>query len=360
MTIFLVSLVPAVFAAQGNANQRANTPTQYAVGGDRENFVAQAEQQRQNLIEKREVAIGKQVRQKINVADKKEELLKKFQENKEQLRERVANAVQKRTEAINRYNEAKGELVKAKEKIKNCEGKQDVTCTEERRKTRQNAQKFLQSSMERALGLLEKTRERIENSKTLTEEEKTAAIADLEDRMEDIASVKETIEETTSDASAEEIKESTKMARESWQKANKEMKQRATQEASAKIGGTLVKIEKLTEKLDRTIEQLQAKGYDTTPIETMMQQFENKIQEGKDAQVIAEQKFNEGNANEATVNIQAAHKRIKEAHMMLKDVVRKIRKANQGEKVSEGLEPETEAEQDAAITEQDTTEEDAE
>jgi len=68
------------------------------------------------------------------------------------------------------------------------------------------------------------------------------------------------------------------------------------------------------------------------------------IDEGKAAHEIAMQKFQEGNANEATVNIRAAHQRVKEAHRLLKDVVRKIRKANQGQDVQEGLEPESQAE----------------
>ncbi len=361
MAIFLVSLVPAAFAEQDSESQGTDTPTpiKYAIGGDREDFVAQVEQQRDQLRENRDSALAQRTRQRINVAEKRQELLRKFQENKAEMREVVANAVQKRTEAINRYREARGELNQIKAKLKACQGRSDVTCTEERRNARENSQKFLLSASDRALGLLEKTRERIEQSTSLSEEEKATAIKQLEDRMQDMASVRETVEQTTEAASAEEIKESAKMVRESWRKAHKEIKEKAAREASGKIGGTLVKIEKLEIKLDRFVAQLKEKGYDTTPIEAMMQQFSNKIQEGKDAHAIAMQKFGEGNANEATVNTRAAHKRVKEAHMLLKDVVRKIRKANQGAQVQEGLEPETEAEEaaeEAAEAEQEAAE----
>ena len=68
---------------------------------------------------------------------------------------------------------------------------------------------------------------------------------------------------------ADLIKESVKMVREAWRKAHNEIQEKAAREASGKIGGTLVKIEQLNTKLERTVEQLKAKGYDTTPIETM-------------------------------------------------------------------------------------------
>ncbi len=364
MAMFLVSLVPAAFAVQGNENKADSPePTGYVVGGDREEFVAKAEQRRQDLLEKREGVVAARTRQRLNVANKREELLRRFQENKAEMIEKVAKAIQKRTEAIEKFREAKVDLAKNKEKLKACKGKADATCTEERRKTRKNAQKFLLNAAYRMTGLLEKARERIQKSDRLSEEEKATAIASIEARMQDVVSAQETIEATTEAATKEEVKESAKMLRETWRKANKEIKEKTAREVSGKIGGTLVKIERLQAKLERTVEKLKQKGMDTTPIEAMMQQFENKIAEGKAAHEVAMQKFQEGKANEATTNIRAAHKRIKEAHRLLKDVVRKIRKAHQGEKIREGVEPETEAEdaaERAAESAAEEAEEDAE
>jgi hypothetical protein len=349
MAMFLISIVPAAFAEQDSGNQVANTPTptRYVVGGDREDFVAQAEERRAELLEKRGDVVAKRTRDRLDVAAKREELLRRFQENKAEMREVVANAIAKRAEAIKRYRESRAELASAKEKLKGCQGRSDVTCTEERRKARQNSQKFLLSASDRALALLEKTKERIEKSTDLSDEEKALAIKQLEDRLQDMASARETVHQTTEAATKEEIKESAKMVREAWGKAHKEMKEKAARQAAGRIGGTLNKIEKLEVKLDRFVAKLKDKGYDTAPIEAMMEQFEAKIEEGKEAHALAMQKFQEGNANEATAHIREAHKSVKGAHRALKDVVRKIRKANQGQPVREGVEPETEAEEAA-------------
>lgn len=359
MAVFLISLVPATFAAQGSGKATA-TPTQYQTGGERDEFISKAEQLRTELQEKRGEAIATRTRQAINVAEKRQEQLRKFQENKQELKEVIQKAVQRRQQAIDKYREAKSNLEKAKEKIQKCKGKSDATCTEERRNARKHAQQFMLNAADRMLGLLEKTKERIQAS-DLSEEEKAEVIADLEDRMEDIASARETIDETTEAATTDEIKESAKMIRDSWRKANKEIKQKASRAAVGKIGGTLVKIEKLEIKLERTVAKLKEKGYDTTPIEVMMQQFEAKIQEAKDEHALAMEKFQAGNANEATVNVRAAHAKIKEAHKLLKDVVRKIRKATQGESIQEeGLEPETQAEEQAAEAAEEEAEQAAE
>lgn len=339
IAMFLVGLAPAAFAA--------NDGGKYQTGGEREAFISQAEQRRAELQERREETASARTREKIDVAAKREEQLRRFQENKQEMLNVVANAIQRRADAIQKYREAKAQLAENKEKLKACKGLSNAACTEERIKARKNSQKLMLNAADRILGLLEKAKTRVQESDQLSEEEKATAIAALEDRMQDIASARETIEQTTEAATKEEIKESATLIREAWRKANKEIKEKASRAAVGKIGGTLVKIEKLEAKLERTVNKLKSQGIDTTPIETMMQQFENKIQEAKDAHAIAMQKFQEGNVNEATVNVRAAHRRIKEAHMLLKDVVRKIRKASQGEKIQEGLEPETEAEEAA-------------
>ncbi|MBN1645353.1 hypothetical protein JW851_04960 [Candidatus Woesearchaeota archaeon] len=347
MAMFVLSLASVAFA--GKDANRADTPTsnKYAVGGDREGFLEQAQEQRTELLEKRGEALEKRQRQRIDVAAKRTELLRKFQENKAEMQEVVQKAVQRRTQAIAKYQEAKAELAKSKQKLQKCKGKDDVTCTEERKNARENSHKFLLSAADRALGLLEKTKERIQNSK-MSEEEKAAAIAGLEASMEELASVRQTVEETTDAATTEEIKESAKMVRETWKKANKEIKEKATKVASEKFGGTLVKIERLQSKLERTIEQLQKQGKDTSSIEAIMEEFNAKIEEANQEHATVQEKLQAGQVNEATRNMVQAHKKIKEAHMLLKDVVRKIRKAQQGQEISEGLEPETEAEEAAA------------
>ncbi|MBW2986884.1 hypothetical protein KY333_05940 [Candidatus Woesearchaeota archaeon] len=352
MAIFLISLVPAALAGQGNGNNAANSAEseKYQIGGDREEFVSQAEKQRQELKEKRDEAIVGRTRERIEVATKRTGLLRKFQENKEAMREVVQKAVQRREQAIQKYQESKQNLEQMKNQLQQCKDDSGVECTETRKRAREKSQEFLFNAADRALALIEKTRERIMES-DLSEEEKEKAVAELEERSAEVASTRETIDQISENPTKDEIKEATKTLRESWTKANKEIKQKAAMNAAGKIGGTLVKVEQLNAKLERTVEQLQNRGIDTTPIESIMQQFENKIEAARTSQEIAMQKFQEGNANQATTNVKAAHKSIKEAHVMLKDIVRKIKKANQGEKIREGLEPETEEEAAESETE---------
>jgi len=361
MAILIIGLSPAAIAGNGQGTQDTATAVneKYQIGGDREEFVSQAEERIKQLKEKRENALENRNRHRVEVATKRAGLLRKFQENKQELKQVIQKAVQRREQAIEKYREAKQNLEQTKEQLKQCKGKGDVQCTETRKQARKQSHQFLLNAADRVLGLLEKTKQRLQESEEMTEEAKAEATEEIEQRMSEIASVRETIEEMGEDATKDEIKEATGIMKHAWNKSNKEIKSKAGKAAAGKIGGVIVKIEKLETKLERTIEQLQNQGKDTAPIEEAMEKFQNHVSLAKEEHAKAMEKFQSGKANEATQHIRAAHNQIKDAHMILKDAVRKIRKVQQGEAIQEGLEPETEAEE-AAEAEAEAAEEAAE
>ena len=369
MAMFLIGLAPVALAEQGQdaltgAEQNpAPTSEKYQIGGaNREQFVSQAEQKRQDLLDKRDMARAGKSGDQIEIATKKAGLQRKFAENADELKNILEKTKQIRVNARENYAEAKGKLADSKNKLNDCKGKtDDTTCTEAKTQAKQNAKEFLLNSADRVLNLLEKTKERLTNSE-MNEADKTASLAKVDARIAELAGARETVDQLGDDATKDQIQEASRLIKDSWKGTNKDVKEEASKLAASKIGGVLVQIEKLQAKLQSTVDKLKEKGKDTSAVDAIMTDFNAKIDAAKASQADAQVKFTAGNMKEGTTAMKEAHKSIKEARILLKDVVRKIRKVNAGQKVTEGLEAETAQEQAAeqaqdAAAEQSATEE---
>jgi len=349
MAMFLISLASVAFAVQGQAGNAGTTgeTAKYQIGEDRDTFVSEAEQKRQDLIEKRDMAREGKTGDQIEIAAKKAGLQRKFTENKQELEKVMQKMRQRKTNLQQNYQEGKQKLADIKSELSQCKGKADTACAETRTRAKEHANNFLLNSADRVLALLEKTRERVEQSEKLSPQEKNDALEKLDTRLGDMAGVRETIEQMDETATKEQIQEASKLLGDSWKGANKEVKTQAGKVAADKIGGILVQIERLQAKLQNKIEQMKKAGKDTSAIDAMMNDFNAKINTAKEAQVSAKEQYTAGNANEGTIQVRNAHQNIKQARTMLKDVVRKMAKVQAGKKVQQGLEPETAQEQAA-------------
>lgn len=362
MAMFLVSLAPIALAEEGQEDTSGQETVAGSTEGmrekyqmdakEREEFKSQAEQKRQDLLDKRDMAREGKSGDQIEIATKKAGLQRKFAENADELKNILEKNKQNRENAREKYAEAKGKLADSKEKLKDCKGKTDDTaCTEEKAKAKKNAKDFLLNSADRVLNLLEKTKERITNS-DMNEADKTASLAKIDARIAELAGARETVEQMGDDATKEEIQEASRLIKDAWKGTNKDVKEEASKLAASKIGGVLVQIERLQAKLQNTVNKLKEKGKDTSAIDAIMSDFNAKIDAAKASQATVQEKFSTGNVKEGTAAMKEAHKSIKEARILLKDAVRKIAKVNAGQKVKEGLETETAQEQAAEQAEE--------
>jgi hypothetical protein len=349
VAMFLISLAPMAFAeqGQGTTNQVGTSINEAGEGEAREQFRSRSEQLREDLLQQREEARSNLKRDRVNIMEKHAEFRERYRENRAELSQILKRARERKEIAIAKQELAKTQLEATRGKLAQCKDKANVECTELRKQARKQSYNFLLNTADRVLTLLEKTKERVQNS-DLAEEEKAEIIAKIDERIEEAASSRETVELITENASKEEIKDAAKTIRESWKEANKNIRKGVAKVASMKIGGILVKIQRLQVKLDKIVDRLESKGKDTSAIEAVMADFDAKIADAEAAQAqVKAALFETGKASEAVAYVKESHKSIKEARILLKDAVLKIRKVNQGQPIGSELEPETQTELEA-------------
>ncbi len=187
---------------------------------------------------------------------------------------------------------------------------------------------LLKSSRDKIEGLLDQTKQKVLNS-NLPEEKKTELINKLNERLEKLAkpSTKE-----SEDASKEEINAKAKELRTVWKEAKTDIQASAGRMAAEKMGGVLQKTQSLREKLARTLSALKEKSKSTSELERELANFEAKLENARkthsEAVRLLEER-NPENMKKATELIRAAHKELKEAHALLRNLVKNMKEAGE-------------------------------
>lgn len=209
-----------------------------------------------------------------------------------------------------------------------------------------NAKDALKLVMEKVSTHFENIKERVEKSKKLTEEEKQAVIAAIEEREEKLNDLLTRVENASSFAELKEIaKELRSLVRVTTFRAVDLIRER-------KLGVIIERAEKLEIKLNRTLERMQEKGYDISELQGLVSQFNEKIGNANASYMESRtlwQKFFEMVANHTTEGraeiVQQAHDKMKEAHNYLKEahsILKQIIQEFRELKAEKELEPETE------------------
>ncbi|MEM4240060.1 MAG: hypothetical protein QXK08_02610 [Candidatus Woesearchaeota archaeon] len=337
IALFVVSIAPFA-AAQGAGGPQYQGGDENAVVGEaeqtaeqgdtfersREQLKVRAEQMREELRQKRE-----QVR--AEVEGKKKSLQERYQamkEERKELREERRTLHQqwkeKRSELKADREAARAEIGQVREQVRTCKGSTDAECEKARIRAKVAAGKFLTKSAEHIIALLEKAKERVEAS-ALGDAEKQERLAAIDAVLADVDAAQETVASLGENATKNDLKEATQIIRDVWGRARKEIKKGVGAVASARIGGILVKMEKLSAKFDRVIEKLQAKGKDVSNANAKKAEFQAKLDAAKALQAEAKALFESGNHDAAAQKIQAAHAELKAANEMLRGIVQEIR-----------------------------------
>lgn len=340
--IFLISIAATAFAEE-NATDNA---TVTAVSEDNEQkkmtqkaskdfeqkrseFIQQAQAKRQQLIQKRDEArtrLGEDVK---NFKAKRAELRENYLSKRADLKEKASKARERKDEAKEKHKEAKARLAEKKDQLKECKGSDTDECIALRADAKKDAGEFLSNIADRVLAMLERTQERVDKSK-LSEEDKVILKDQLELKMAEIASTKDSIEAFTENTTKEEIAEAAKTIRDVWKDAKDLIKKGAGLAASDRLGGVIVKSEKLQAKLEKAISKLKDKGKDVSKAEELKTSFDAKLAEAKALHDEAKALFKEGKVPEAAQKTQDAHAALKEAHSILKDIVRELKGTKEG------------------------------
>lgn len=337
MAIFLISLVPAVFAVQSNGQGGQGGPVVQA------DTTAQAK----DTVQARQVK-AEQAKERIkNVREKYQEAKERYKANKEQMRERLSVAKEKRAEAKAKHQEARQKIQERKEKLQACKGSETEECRKTRRETKRHTKEYLSGVAEHVLGLLAKTKERVEAS-NMPEDQKAEILAKLDAQAEEIAGAAEAVKALGEESTKEDYQEAIKAIRESWTDTKKGIKKGAGKVAANKIRALNTRMEQLQTKLRNTVQRLENQGADVAPVKIQLEEFEAKLALSKAAEQEAQNKYQAGDIEGAVEQTKEAHRHLLEAHKALKQIVRNMKQVKGGEEALQARERAQERMQDGA------------
>jgi hypothetical protein len=115
-----------------------------------------------------------------------------------------------------------------------------------------------------------------------------------------------------------------------WNRYRAKAKSQINQQASEKMTGIILNANGLASKLNATIQKLKDQGKNTSSLEGMLAQFQEKINLAYETKLAAQEQLSnagedEQMQNEAHQQLQLSHQYLKQAHQILKDLVRELK-----------------------------------
>jgi len=264
---------------------------------------------------------------------------------RERFRAGVANYIEARQAYLNvrqNFLDQRRVFINSKEKLVNCRADFSDRCKMVRAEIKTNAKPFLLNSADLVLKLLDNLGTRISNS-NMSDEEKNGLLADLDARIQGVEDAKTKIDGLTQNSTNEETKEAAKVIRTAWLDTRKDIKRVTGHLINFRVGEIIVRAERLEERLDKVVEKAKANGKDTTQLESLINNFKEKVNEAREKYELAKAKYTEAKTagdvdsviKEANQYLKEAHSKLKEAHSILKDIVSEIRKRGQEKTLEE-------------------------
>jgi chromosome segregation ATPase len=283
------------------------------------------------------------VKNKVGEVDKnkfreenKEDIKHKYEITKKQViknKEKYMEVKKDYKNVQNNYKEAKTKWGIVKESSTRCREDESEKCTQVRKTVKVESKEFLIKSSERVLTILENLKEKIESSKNLEEEIKQERLEEIKQSISEVTESKEIIENLNNESTLEEIKEASQTLNNAWKTSQKTAKVGVGRLANAKIGGIIIKSEKLDERLNKIVGEMEKNGQDTEEVKSLIEDFNEKVGFAKENHEKARKKYSEANSpnkvdnvmNEAHEFMKISHNHLKESHKLLKDIVREAR-----------------------------------
>lgn len=359
LALVFVGLTPLAFAqiqsremvyADGNA-----TPTPVLTSARQANATADAEPM---LISARQGdAAADTVSDAEPVLVRERARLREIASEKlETARQRYAEAKQKYATAKQRYMDAKQNIEQKKARFNECEGNSTAECVQVRKEVKANTKALLSNAAGRIISMLEKLKEKIAMSEDFSEDDAAEKIAEIESQIDAINDAQEAVDGLTNESSAEEIRDAVSQLREAWADAKDALKLNAGVVVNKKIGGIVLKSQKLSERLELALQKLSEEGYDTSEIEEDVAEFNSKIESAREHHNEAMEKYRQARSTrqnvsafmqESNTHMRAAQKDLQEAHAILVRVLRQIKSAQGGADALEEAEQELEEDSSA-------------
>ncbi len=229
----------------------------------------------------------------------------------ETMRARYQKARQTYLNEVNAYRSARDNFRSAKERFRKFKN------AENRAKYKKAAQNFLSKSVSVLIRYLEALKNKAENVRGISDEERQSIIADID---ENINWLKEEESKLSGDLSNDQLKEEAKAIRSYWKNVKLTFKKSIAKIWIARVSFVVDKAENFANRLDSKIQELKEAGKDTSQLEEWLVDLNNSIKNAKEKVEKAREK--EKNISKANMD-----QMMREIHQFVKDANNYIRKS---------------------------------
>lgn len=379
MAVFLVSLLPAAIAAKGegapavikaNGNQQENRVEKAL--GNTEGFLQQqklrVEERLQNIRQLKPEIADKLQQFRTDRIQKLSTLKndKDFSKFKSELKFKARLVDKFKLEkAKENFQIAKDKFANAKMKIESAQLKlkqsstiqacknslESEECIKAKGELRGVAKDKLLNHADAYMGILEQIKTRAEQNDALTEEESLKIISFADEKIAELESIKE---EISSAETKEEILDAAKKLKAAWDGIKFRAKAYVGHLLNSRMAGIIVSADHLEAKLERVLERMAANGKDTSTVEPLVSDFNDKIALAKEkfkasqsafleiiesVEITAEEKS--AKIQEAQDFLREAKTAIQDANAILRQIVQQLNALGATEELAEATELES-------------------
>lgn len=323
LSIFLISMLPAVMAEQGKGQLRIAN-------------LDKTMEKAVTALEKAGEKIGKEIEKKEEVLERIRVRVEEQKLNAEKAQERIGQIQEKFQKAGERYQEAKQKYLEVKENVNRL--RQEIQeciegeCEPKKKQYRVNSRDVLIHLSDVVLNTLDKLTSKIEASE-LSEEEKEELLADIESQKTKVEEAKAVLENLTDEVTKDEIKEAIAVVKEVWKTTKPQIDLGVGKLVEAKLGNIIVQVGQLEEKFNRIRNRLAEQGHDVSALDDYMGELEEKLTSAGENWEMSRERFRGARAAEDVgAAVQEAHRYqerarelIKEARVDIRNIVTEIK-----------------------------------
>ena len=190
-------------------------------------------------------------------------------------------AKQTYTKEVNFYKSSRQDLINARAKYRQFKNAENKTALED------TAREFIKTTISVMISRLETIRTKAEHIRGISESERQTILAEIN---EDINWLKER-QPKIDNATPTQIKEEAKIIRSYWKNIKVKIKKETGQILAARITFVITKAENFSTKIASKIDELNAAGKDTSQLEILLDDFNQKIDLAKTKYEAAKEKF---------------------------------------------------------------------
>lgn len=278
--------------------------------------------------------------QAVRVQEKAQIVLKKREIAQEQLKkskERFEQAKEKYEKASKDYESAILNFQQAKQKAKECKGGE---CRQADEESIAKAKPVAGNAAEMIIQHLEKIKAKVEGAEDIDKNRSNEIIQDID---QTISEIRQAMQKINASQTKQEIKQSAQEMRQLWQNAQHRERIHAAWTVHAKIWNIVQRSQKLGERLNSTIERMQAEGKDTSQVQQKITEFNSRLAQAdikyKESTELLEQAYKKAQKNmteeqrlevkslisQAQGLLRKAHEELKEAHQTLVEIAKELR-----------------------------------